>query len=97
MPKMHQQSATSFVFWCPGCNTAHGIDTGKGWKYNGDADCPTIEPSILSSGSNGPECHSYVRDGRIQFLSDCKHNLAGQTVDIPDWDTAFKAWVDRDK
>lgn len=28
-------------------------------------------------------CHSFVRDGRIQFLSDCTHALAGQTVDLP--------------
>jgi hypothetical protein len=30
-------------------------------------------------------CHSFVRDGQIQFLSDCTHALAGQTVDLPDW------------
>lgn len=30
-------------------------------------------------------CHSYVTDGRIQFLSDCSHALAGQTVDLPDF------------
>lgn len=30
-------------------------------------------------------CHSFVRAGRIQFLTDCTHELAGQTVDIPDW------------
>lgn len=31
-------------------------------------------------------CHSFVTDGKIQFLSDCTHQLAGQTVEIPDWD-----------
>jgi hypothetical protein len=30
-------------------------------------------------------CHSFVTDGRIQFLNDCTHPLAGQTVDIPEW------------
>jgi Family of unknown function (DUF6527) len=30
-------------------------------------------------------CHSFVRDGAIQFLSDCTHALAGQTVDLPEW------------
>jgi len=30
-------------------------------------------------------CHSFVTDGRIQFLSDCTHPLAGQTVDLPLW------------
>lgn len=31
-------------------------------------------------------CHSFVTDGRIQFLGDCTHSLAGQTVDLPEWD-----------
>ena len=31
-------------------------------------------------------CHSYVTDGRIQFLGDCTHVLSGQTVDLPDWE-----------
>jgi hypothetical protein len=30
-------------------------------------------------------CHSFVTDGRIQFLGDCTHALAGQTIDLPDW------------
>lgn len=27
-------------------------------------------------------CHSYVADGRIQYLDDCTHHLKGQTVDL---------------
>lgn len=30
-------------------------------------------------------CHSFVIDGKIQFLSDSTHNLSGQIVDLPDW------------
>lgn len=30
-------------------------------------------------------CHSFVRDGKIEFLSDCTHRLAGQTVEMEDW------------
>lgn len=30
-------------------------------------------------------CHSFVRDGQIQFLTDCTHSLAGQTVPLPDY------------
>lgn len=33
-------------------------------------------------------CHSFVRDGQIQFLGDCTHALAGQTVPLPDFDEA---------
>lgn len=31
------------------------------------------------------QCHSFVTDGRIQFLTDCSHELAGQTVELPDF------------
>lgn len=31
-------------------------------------------------------CHSFVTDGKIQFLGDCTHNLAGQTVELPEWE-----------
>jgi hypothetical protein len=49
---------------------------------------PTFEPSILISIGNGPDaprlvCHSFVREGKIQFLGDCTHELAGQTVPLP--------------
>ena len=29
-------------------------------------------------------CHSFITDGKIQFLSDCTHHLRGQTVELPD-------------
>lgn len=31
-------------------------------------------------------CHSFVRDGQIQFLGDCTHSMAGKTVPIPRFD-----------
>lgn len=31
-------------------------------------------------------CHSFIRDGKIQFLTDCSHHLAGQTVILPDYE-----------
>ena len=31
------------------------------------------------------QCHSFVKDGQIQFLGDCTHALAGQTVPLPPW------------
>lgn len=36
-------------------------------------------------------CHSFLKAGRWEFLSDCTHTLAGQTVDmvpVPDWVTS---------
>ena len=29
-------------------------------------------------------CHSFVTDGKIQFLADSTHELAGQTVQLPE-------------
>jgi hypothetical protein len=37
-------------------------------------------------------CHSFVTDGRIQFLGDCTHALAGKTVDLPDWEVSWNSW-----
>ena len=82
------------AFHCPGCEYGHQIPvTGRrAWQWNGLFDKPTLTPSILvNRGSSNPEvptCHSYVTDGRIQFLADCTHKLAGKTVELPDWDVA---------
>jgi hypothetical protein len=46
-----------------------------------------LDPSNITTT---PRCHSFVRDGKIEFLNDSTHALAGQTVDIPpmpDWFT----------
>lgn len=40
----------------------------------------------------GKVCHSFVTDGRIQYLGDCTHALAGQTIDLPDWEASWEAW-----
>ncbi|KKM19240.1 hypothetical protein LCGC14_1657650 [marine sediment metagenome] len=43
--------------------------------------------TIMAGGQVTPAprvCHSLVTDGQIRFLSDCTHELADQTVDLPD-------------
>lgn len=75
---------TNYVFFCPGCECSHVID--KRWTFNGDLDNPTFSPSLLCNPDHAPSrCHSFLRDGKIEFLSDCFHKLAGQTVEIPEW------------
>lgn len=73
------------VILCPGCGYWHLFD--KRWSFNGDEQKPTFSPSMLVF-PNLPEkrCHSFVRDGKIEFLDDCFHNLKGQTVELPDAD-----------
>lgn len=89
MPKIRSNAANNHhVFYCPGCKGHHAISNI--WQYNNDPDKPTISPSILVNGTIKPypgmiRCHSFVTDGKIQYLSDCTHDMAGQTVDLPDW------------
>lgn len=69
------------------------------WTWNGDRERPTISPSVnyteaacsddcdvCEEGHHLPEfrCHSFVHEGRVQFLADSTHALAGQTVDMKD-------------
>lgn len=47
---------------------------------------PDLEGDALTDPSNvttTPTCHSFVTDGRIQYLGDSTHALAGQEVDLP--------------
>jgi Family of unknown function (DUF6527) len=78
-----------YVFHCPGCHYAHPIEVGglDGWTWNGSLVAPTVTPSLLCNIDH-PEarCHSFVTDGMIHFLGDCFHKLAGQTVEIPNWE-----------
>jgi len=72
------------MIFCPGCKSGHLFD--HRWHFNGDLEKPTFDGSMLVNASD-PEtrCHSYVRDGMIQFVTDCAHELKGQTVALEDF------------
>jgi len=75
-----------YLFFCPGCACRHWVRVRGDrpcWTWNGDPTCPTVAPSIkiTSGNADGPTCcHLFIRDGKIEFLTDCTHQLAGQTV-----------------
>lgn len=59
------------------------------WQFNGDKENPTFSPSLLYFGSkkdsgeiNRPRCHLFLKNGQVEFLSDCEHNMAGKTVPL---------------
>lgn len=61
------------------------------WYFNGDFERPTFSPSMLIQyGDNeNPETghvreHFFVRDGKIEYLPDCHHDMKGKTVDMID-------------
>jgi hypothetical protein len=86
-----------YMFHCPGCEYGHWFSTtgftpsqkkedtkpaGPVWTWNGDEDKPTVRASILVRGQF--TCHSFITDGKIQFMGDSNHKLSGQTVDLPE-------------
>lgn len=90
---LQEKSKGTYTFECPGCGYSHAVWTVQEryphpiWYFNGDVDKPTVHPSFLVTrpvkGVN-QICHSYITSGRIQFLSDCTHELKGQTVELPE-------------
>jgi hypothetical protein len=64
------------------------------WTWNGSVDLPTLKPSVLHQGcyqrfsdaSKGVNfvCHTWINDGKAQFLSDSTHEHAGKTLDLLD-------------
>ncbi len=89
------------MFVCPGCIGVLGgsglhmipVNTGvkePSWEWDGDLFRPTLSPSILTGKTTDDVCHSYLKDGMFEYLSDCTHALVNQKVripDLPDWVT----------
>ncbi len=81
-----------YHFICLGCDQEHAFND-ETWKWNHDYDKPTLSPSYLMRGHRYSSetkkhtipfvCHSFIKDGMIQYLGDCTHELAGKTVELP--------------
>ena len=75
------------MFFCPGCQTGHSYrikGTGPVWEWNGSMTSPTFMPSLLVWGSRpGKRCHLYLREGVVEYLSDCSHALKDTKYVLP--------------
>lgn len=87
----HRLGEPDYYFHCPGCGCDHGIWTlehgGPIWQFNGNIQKPTISPSILvtyQTQTHKDICHSFIKDGFIEYLGDCTHKLANQTIELPE-------------
>lgn len=86
--KTRTEAGTERVwFYCPGCECYHAPnvklgagESGPVWEWNGSLYKPSFHPSIRAQSN--VLCHSWVKDGQIEFLPDSTHRLAGQTVDL---------------
>ncbi len=88
-PRRSDDIVIGYTFLCPGCKYDHTfyVQGDVTWKFDGNMESPTIHPSLLCDAST-PErrCHLWVKNGQIQFLQDCHHELKGQIVPMVDVD-----------
>lgn len=99
----HGETYPAYFWWCPGCASwdpdgsvgAH-IFYVPPWTFdNDDMDTPSFSASYLvyarpahDQYKGQPRCHSFVKNGMIQYLGDSEHSLQGQTIPmapVPDW------------
>lgn len=85
---LEENGVQKYVITSPATNMDIVFDDR--WTFNGDFNNPTFEPSMLVEYPfENPETghvreHFFVRNGKIQYLSDCHHDMAGKTVDMID-------------
>ncbi len=75
-----------YGYRCLGCECFHFfkiVEDGGKHTFNKDMDNPTVTPSLLCDWQGVPKCHSYIKNGKVQYLSDCEHKYAGLTIDLP--------------
>lgn len=92
-PYSFEDGRKGWAIRCPACKGEHQMD--ERWKFDGNLELPSFEPS-LHYRCNTPDmkeyrkecastvCHSFIRAGMIEYLNDCTHALAGQTVPLLD-------------
>jgi hypothetical protein len=94
--RLHELAPKLLQFHCPGCKYGHAVavngrtmpdSEGRpvSWTWNGNYEKPTFTPSLLinKNGDGGyPRCHLLVTDGRLNFLTDSTHQLAGKMVEM---------------
>jgi hypothetical protein len=85
-----------FTFFCSGCNHYHtyftkeaGLPNKATWQFDNNIERPTFTPSLLNTTEFNDKktakkiCHLFVTDGMVQYLNDCTHKFAGQTIELP--------------
>ena len=67
----------------------HSVPTER-WNWNKSTESPTLSPSVRHFIPARPEqttCHYHLKNGILEYCSDCKHGLKDQKVplqEIPD-------------
>jgi hypothetical protein len=93
---IHFYNKNLIAWYCPGCKYEHAVtinpeknSLGAGWNWNRNLYYPSFTPSVRCYSDYNARitgCHCFITNGKIQFLSDCQHELAGQIVDMVPWE-----------
>ena len=89
------RTGIGYAHWCPACKETHAFavdrpfSNGAKWSFDGNIDAPTFAPSMNIGIGPFPDghierCHYFLKGGQLQYISDCTHAMAGQTVPLPE-------------
>lgn len=90
-PVAARDGRDGYHLWCPGCRDLHGFSVPPWRLVSGGVRAPTVRASLLTRYHDGRTCHLFVTGGRLEFLGDCDHGLAGRKVAMipverwPEW------------
>lgn len=85
-----EDGGKALAFHCPGCNHYHAFQVERGstnpdgpiWDWNQDMEKPTFHPSLMVNRGAANQCHFVVKEGKISYLNDSYHELAGRVVNM---------------
>lgn len=83
--RRYPDGRTFYIYYDPGLGMAQAVLAGK-WRFNDDLVRPSFDPSIVTSWTerDGTQVrsHCFISRGKIIYLEDCTHALAGKTVEL---------------
>lgn len=103
--RRHDGPLVTIAHYCPACDELHHFACGEPfpqnlakWTFDGNNDRPTFQPSMHIKVGPFPSgeievCHYFLHAGRIQYLTDCTHDKAGTTIELPDVPADKLQWM----
>lgn len=87
MPKVSNtlwKTQSGHWHWCPACFDMHPLPNS--WEFDENLESPTFKPSFKHRFGKkmSKVCHYILTDGILNFCKDCTHELAGQSVRLPE-------------
>lgn len=85
-PHLRMVALGVLAHWCSACDRQHLLRMGHRDTRKLDWDHNTLRPTFspdIRQDEGGVVCHYFITAGKVEFLADSTHILAGKTVDLP--------------